>query len=144
MVSGLSDLEELLASMEASTDGLAYAFCSVPGTTWPPTVPGGVEPVAVVVEQEATTLVVPLDQASAAGLDHDLDFVAARITLRVHSDLTSVGLTARVATALAAVAIPTNVVAGRFHDHLFVPGDRAGEALAVLDGLATSHQEGPG
>jgi len=53
----------------------------------------------------------------------------------VTSDLHAVGLTAAVATALAAAGISCNVVAGACHDHLFVPVDRAGEALAALQAL---------
>ena len=60
----------------------------------------------------------------------------ARITLCVHSSLAAVGLTAKVATALAARGIAANVVAGYHHDHLFVPWDRRQQALAALLDLA--------
>jgi len=46
------------------------------------------------------------------------------ITLMVHSALDSVGLTAAVTRQLADEGISCNVVAGYFHDHLFVPADR--------------------
>ncbi|CCA53561.1 hypothetical protein SVEN_0274 [Streptomyces venezuelae ATCC 10712] len=62
--------------------------------------------------------------------------MAARITLRVHSALDAVGLTAAVAGALAEAGLSCNVVAGFHHDHLFVEHARAQEALAVLDRLA--------
>ena len=42
------------------------------------------------------------------------------------------GLTAAVATALAAEAIPCNVLAGYHHDHLLVPVDRVDAAVACL------------
>ena len=58
------------------------------------------------------------------------------VTLRVHSSLAAVGLTAAVATALTGVGISCNVVAGYFHDHLFVPVDRGQEAVEVLSSLA--------
>jgi len=53
----------------------------------------------------------------------------------VPSDLAAVGLTAAFAQALAAVGISCNVLAGAHHDHLFVPVDRATDALAALRAL---------
>ena len=41
------------------------------------------------------------------------------------------------AAALAAEGISCNVVAALNHDHLFVPVDRADDAIAVLDRLQT-------
>lgn len=136
-MAAVSDLDALLAGLDPSTDRTPYLFCSVPPSPWPPAVPAGVEPVAVVVEDEGLTLVVPSDQADAAGLDADRGFVAGRITLRVHSDLTAVGLTAHVAQVLADAGISANVVAGRFHDHVFVPLDRLDEAVALLTGTGS-------
>ena len=50
----------------------------------------------------------------------------------MHSSLEAVGLLAEVARRLAAHGISVNVVSGYYHDHLFVPVDRAEEALAAL------------
>ena len=57
------------------------------------------------------------------------------IVLTVHSSLNAVGLTAAVAGALAAAGISANVVAAHYHDHIFVPSERAVDALAVLEQL---------
>lgn len=62
-------------------------------------------------------------------------FRAAWITLTVSSDLAAVGLTAAVARALTDAGISCNVVAAAHHDHLFVPVERAGDAIAALRGL---------
>ena len=62
-------------------------------------------------------------------------FRAAWITLTVHSDLQAVGLTAAVAEVLTKASISCNVVAAAFHDHIFVPADRAADALAELAGI---------
>ncbi|MDX6678336.1 MAG: uncharacterized protein QOE31_2388 [Solirubrobacteraceae bacterium] len=76
----------------------------------------------------------PRDQADRAGLPYDGDF--ARITLRVHSALDAVGLTAAISAALAARGISANVIAGHHHDHVFVPADRAQDAIAALKELS--------
>ena len=60
------------------------------------------------------------------------------ITLGIHSNLEAVGLTAAVSTALAASGISANMVAAYFHDHVFIAEADAGEALSVLEGLATA------
>lgn len=97
-------------------------------------VPVGVAPVVTVAEQEGLTLVVPEAQAVASGLAWH--FEAGWITLRVHSALDAVGLTAAVSLALTDAGISCNVVAGFHHDHLFVPYARATEAVQVLEALA--------
>jgi hypothetical protein len=76
---------------------------------------------------------VPEEQAVAAGLP--VLFRAAWISLTVHSDLDAIGLTAAFASALGQAGISCNVVAGAFHDHIFVPVAQAQQALAVLRAL---------
>ena len=56
----------------------------------------------------------------------------ARISLGVHSSLEAVGLTAALSKRLADRGISANIVAGLFHDHLFVPWQRRDEALGCL------------
>lgn len=80
-------------------------------------------------EAEGVSAIVPADLAGDAP-------VFARIVLTVQSDLEGVGLTAAVATALADAGIACNVVAALHHDHLFVPVDRADEAMVVLQARA--------
>lgn len=59
----------------------------------------------------------------------------AVITLSVHSSLDAVGLTAAVARQLATGGISCSVVAGYFHDRLFVPIDKADLAVNLLRDL---------
>ena len=82
----------------------------------------------VVREDEGVTVVVAQEAADALGLAYA--YVAAWITLEVLSALEAVGLTAAVGRALADAGIGANVVAGFSHDHVFVPHDRADEAMA--------------
>ena len=86
-------------------------------------------------EVEGVSLVMRREDADAAGLSYD--FVAAWITLAVHSSLAAVGLTAALTTALAERRISCNVIAGYHHDHLLVPLHRADDALVVLRKLSS-------
>ncbi|MEV6055142.1 ACT domain-containing protein [Streptomyces sp. NPDC052107] len=128
-MTGETDLQTLLSGMRPELNPGRYVFTMAEGG-----VPSGVTPVVTVAEPEGLTLVVPQAEADAAGMAYD--YVAAWITLRVHSALAAVGLTAAVSRALADAELSCNVVAGFHHDHLFVPYDRAEEAVDVLRRLA--------
>ncbi|WP_405877933.1 ACT domain-containing protein [Streptomyces sp. NBC_01136] len=129
-MTGESDLKKLLTGMRPQLNPDRYVFTTTVGGGIPP----GVTPVATVTEQEGLTLVVRQQEADAAGLAYG--YVAGWITLRVHSALDAVGLTAAVARELADVGLSCNVVAGFHHDHLFVPYERAAQAVAALEELA--------
>ncbi len=88
---------------------------------------------ALVTEHEGTTAIVTVAEAERRGWV--VGFVAAWLTVSVHSALEAVGLTAAMSAALAAHDIPCNVLAGYHHDHLLVPVDRADDAVAVLESL---------
>ncbi|MBY8887769.1 ACT domain-containing protein [Streptomyces sp. PTM05] len=129
-MSGESDLRKLLTGMRPELNAGCYVFTTVDDGV----VPVGVTPVVTVAEREGLTLVVPQREADAAGLAYA--YVAGWITLRVHSALEAVGLTAAVARELADAGLSCNVIAGFHHDHLFVPYERAAEAVALLEDLA--------
>lgn len=125
----VSDLAALLRAMEPVLHAGSYVYCVVPrGTDI-----AAFDPVATVAEGEGLTLVLPEEQAASAGLP--ALFRAAWITLMVHSDLHAVGLTAAFAGALGRAGISCNVVAGAYHDHIFVPAEQAEQALAALRSL---------
>jgi hypothetical protein len=125
----IRELAALLAAMQPELNPGTWAWCVVPGGA----VPAGVQPVATLREAEGLGVVVAEDVAHAHGWE--VAFRSAWITLRVHSDLAAVGLTAAFARALADAGIACNVVAGVHHDHLFVPVERAHDALAALRAL---------
>lgn len=116
----VSDLAGMLAGMAPVLDARRWDFGLIAGDT-----PAGA--FALIREDEGLTAIIA-----------DADGAFARITLMVHSALDGVGLTAAVATALAAAGIACNVVAGFHHDHLFVPWERREEALALLQRLSQS------
>ena len=123
------ELARLIRELKPRLHEGSYAFCALP--------PGEAVPARAIGsfrESEGVTVIVSLAEARSAGLVPV--FEAAWITLDVHSALEAVGLTAAVARALTEAGIPCNVVAALHHDHLFVPADRAGEALRALRELA--------
>ena len=131
MVEPVKDTGAMIAGMRPKRDARLYVFCTAQGCLAHRLTP---EALAMVQEDEGTSLILPLELAEAQGLETALPMV--RITLQVHSALDGVGLTAAVATALAEAGIPCNMVAGYHHDHAFVPAAQAEAALACLEARA--------
>ena len=130
---GESDLLTLIAQMSPSLDGQVWAFVSVDDV---PSEYVAEHALATFRETEGTTLIVPWDRAEEFEVCSE---PMARITLNIHSSLEAVGLTAAVSQALASEAISANVVAGFYHDHIFVPqtaGERAVACLTLLSAAA--------
>ena len=128
MAAGEADLEKLLALLQPRLLAGDYVFCSLPHGRLGDL--GQLEPLASYREDEGLSLVLTQQQADTAGIAYDSLFRC--ITLTVHSSLNAVGLTAAVANKLASHGIPSNVIAAHFHDHVFVPADRADQALQLL------------
>ncbi len=122
-MAGETDLPTLLAEMSPLLNPGVFCFVTAEGGA-------SLAAVASVREPEGLSLLVPVERAEAAGLSFDGRF--RWITLEVYSALGAVGLTATVATRLAAAGIAANVIAGRHHDHVLVPEARAEEALRLL------------
>jgi uncharacterized protein len=129
-VPGERDLPTLLASMDPVQRPGHFVFVVASDEA----LLDRLAPEATIREPEGLTAVVRRENADALGLPYD--YVAAWITLRVHSALDAVGLTAAVSTALARAGLSCNVIAGYHHDHLLVPVDHAPAALGVLSDLA--------
>lgn len=126
----ITDLDTQLAQLQPTLHPGRYAFVVLPPGL---TVDASVI-VATIREAEGLSAIVPEQTALALGLAPA--FVASWITLTVHSDLASVGLTAACSQALAAAGISCNLIAGVHHDHLFVPAERAAQAMARLESLS--------
>ncbi len=130
-MAGMTALNELLRTMRPELIKGEFVFCTVVNR---PEQFLSLEPVAFFVEQEGLTLILPKHKAIAARLA--FEGVFRQITLMVHSSLEAVGLTAAVSTKLTEKGISANVVAAYFHDHIFVPANKADAALLALRELA--------
>lgn len=131
-MTGETSLGALLRSMNPELNEGDYVFCTVADSRRVE----GVEVIGSFREREGLTVILERSQAQQLGLDRD--YVMAWITLTVHSSLAAVGLTAAFASALGQAGISCNVVAGFYHDHLFVGKDDAQQAMETLRALATN------
>lgn len=129
-MAGEKDLKKLLTQLEPRLNPGAFVFCSLPDIS-------GIDLQEVILifrEAEGTTLILPQETADRLGLPYD--GIMAWLSLSVHSALEAVGLTAAFSNALARQNISCNVVAGYYHDHIFVPQNDAGQAMRVLQQLS--------
>lgn len=129
-MAGETDLTKMLRTLTATRRPGTFVFATVPADRFA-ALSGFAA--ASIVEEEGVTLVLSVEMADAAGLHYD--FVAAWLTLDVHSALSAVGLTAAFSAALATSGISCNVLAGTHHDHILVPENRVADALLALDHL---------
>ncbi len=134
----ISELSEIIRSLQPTHNPGTFAFCRLPDASV--AIPAAT--VGWFRETEGISVILPLADAVAAGWTVDSE--AAWITLNVESSLEAVGLTAAVSAALASEGISCNVVAACRHDHLFVPVERAGDAIRVLQGLSRLSVATPG
>ena len=127
-MTGISDIDILLAAMRPALQPGEYVFCTVAERD------AELLPLSSLLatfrEDEGMTLILERAAADKAGLTYGP--VMRCITLTVHSALEAVGLTAAVAVALTRHGISANVVAAYHHDHIFVPAQDAERALVAL------------
>lgn len=134
-MAGETSLATLLRSMSPQLNDGEYVFCSLTD----PSLLQDCEVLGSFREHEGLTVILPRQQAERLGLA--FDYVAAWITLNVHSALEAVGLTAAFAGALGQAGISCNVIAGYYHDHLFIGQADARRAMQVLQKLAAGEEQ---
>jgi uncharacterized protein len=83
----------------------------------------------MIFEVEGTTIIINASLTSVA-TEHDPKW--SMITLKVKTDLKTVGFLAAITRKLADAGIPVNAVSAFYHDHLFVPWERRNEAMDIL------------
>jgi hypothetical protein len=131
---GLSDLGAMLKSLNPELLAGEFVFASLPGASFADA--AYLSPIGSFQEAEGLSVIV----SKATAVRHGIGFALTLrcITLHVHSDLAAVGLTAAIATRLAEEGVSANVIAGFFHDHVFVPAEQADRALEALVSLQGS------
>ena len=107
-----------------------YVFCSFIDFS----LPAGLTAFCTVREKEGLTAVVERSDAERLRLPYT--FESRLITLSVHSSLEAVGFIAVISRTLAQAGISCNAIGGYYHDHIFVPVDRAEEAMTLLNEIA--------
>ena len=131
-MTGEKNLVSLLQSMKPELNEGEYVFCTVTNKM-------NIEDEKIILsfqEKEGTTLILKKETADKLALPYS--FIAAWITLTIHSSLDGVGFTAVFSKALADNGIGCNVVAAFYHDHLFVNSKDAKKAMEVLEKLSLS------
>ncbi|WP_434926419.1 ACT domain-containing protein [Shewanella sp. HL-SH2] len=134
-MNGIINLSTLLATMKPAIMPGDWVFCTVKGTLVDYV---HLNPLATFVEAEGLTLLLSQTQADHNNIAYSGTF--KQITLTVNSSLEAVGLTAAIATQLTEHNISANVVAAYYHDHIFIPIDKAQLALAAINTLSAEHK----
>ena len=127
-MSGETSLEILLENISPNLKDGVYVFCTLDADKLKGL---DVTPVGRFTEDEGVTLILSKPEAEKHNLEYS--FPSRMITLNVHSSLKAVGFLAAVTERLASAGISVNAISAFYHDHLFVPLDRANDAMNVLD-----------
>lgn len=131
-MSGEKNLTTLIKEMKPFVNKGEYVFTSVSNTSNI----DKEEIISLFKEQEGVTLI--LKKSVADNLNLPYSFITSWITLKIHSALDAVGLTAAFSTELAKNNISCNVVAGYYHDHIFVAKKDEAKTIEVLTNLSNS------
>ncbi len=132
-MSGETNLKVLINNMEPVLNKGTYVFTTVKDIN---SIPREIT-VCEIKELEGTTIVLSKENADKYGLSYE--YIAAWITLNIHSSLDAVGLTAAFSSELGNNNISCNVVAGYYHDHIFVDVRDQEKAMTTL--LAMTNQK---
>jgi uncharacterized protein len=131
-MAGETNLQLLLNNMQPQLNKGEYIFATVEDIALFDTT----KMISLFKEQEGYTIIAEKKIADEWKLKYS--YVAAWITLTVHSSLEAVGLTAAFSKALGDAGISCNVVAAYYHDHIFVDVKDAEKAMEVLNDLAAN------
>ncbi|WP_405610573.1 ACT domain-containing protein [Polaribacter sp. Asnod1-A03] len=129
-MSGEKDLQALIKNMQPVLNSGDYIFTAVKKLD-------GIlrsDTLFEFKEEEGITLILEKNKADALKLAYLNTY--SWITLKIHSSLDAVGLTAAFSKELTIHNISCNVVAGYYHDHIFVDTKDAEKTIEVLNNLS--------
>jgi uncharacterized protein len=126
---GETNLKTLIKSLKPTLNEGQYVFCSLAKQDFETT-----DIILFFKEKEGITIICTQEFADKKGYTYNGTF--AWLTLQIHSALDAVGLTAAFSNALAKNNISCNVIAGYYHDHIFVQHEKGKEAVSVLEKLS--------
>lgn len=127
MINGEKDLNKLLKSMNPILDSREFVFCTLQKNELEKI---NFSPICQFQEKEGITFILEKSEAER----NNLKFIypCKMITLAVHSNLNAVGFLAVVTAKLSDNQISVNVISAFYHDHLFVPVEKAEQAVQIL------------
>lgn len=128
-MTGNTDLQEVLNSMQLSCDEIEYGFATTAKSTGFSTA----DVLGTFQESEGLTILATKQYLEENGLSYEGPF--AKLTVEVHTSLELVGLTAVLASELAEKGISANVFAAYYHDHIFVQYEARKEAITTLSAI---------
>lgn len=129
---GENNLELLLKSMNPVLRDDVYVFATIPAEK-----EESVKNYCVQYFREDEGMAAILKKKDADALGVQAIYESKMISLMVHSSLDAVGFLAAITTKLAGGGISVNPVSAFYHDHLFVPVDRAEDAMKLLNEFST-------
>ena len=133
-MAGKKDINELLRGMTPRLNDGDYVFIAVKDLS---EIDRDIT-ICEFKEKEGNTVII--EKHIADKLNYNYDYIASWITLMIHSSLDSVGLTAAFSSELAKNDISCNVIAGYYHDHIFVEKKDSHKAIQVLKQLSESNK----
>lgn len=130
---GIKDLDKLLKGMKPGLVSKEFVFSTISESQFNRL---KLNPLLIFKETEGITVIIERKIAEKNSLPYSN--VWKLITLTIHSDLSAVGFLARITDKLAKAGISVNVVSACYHDHLFVPVEKADETIEILKKLSES------
>lgn len=126
-MSGEKDLTQLIKNMNPELRDGEFVFASLDRKD---VKSKGLNPVFTFIEDEGLSLIIRQMDAEINNIPYDSVF--KMITLNIHSSLNAVGFFAVILNELAKQNISVNPVSAFYHDHLFIPKEKAETAMVVL------------